>query len=56
VLSLIEDRLARAGHAINQVPWVGRAWALAWLMLPLPMLLHRPFLAGLLWPPIGIPA
>jgi hypothetical protein len=53
LLSLIEDRLARADHAINQVPWVGRAWALAWLVLPL--LFHRPLLAGVLWPLIGIP-
>jgi alginate O-acetyltransferase complex protein AlgI len=39
---------------INSVPWVGRAWTLAWLVLPLPILFHRPFLGGVLWPPIGI--
>jgi hypothetical protein len=37
------------------LPWVGRPWALAWLVLPLPILFHRPFLAGVLWPLIGIP-
>ena len=55
VLSLIEGRLARAGQPIDRVPWVGRAWTLAWLVLPLPILFHRPFLAGVLWPLIGIP-
>src|SRR5207237_10088203 len=55
VLSLLEGRLARAGHPIDRVSWVGRAWTLAWLVLPLPVLFHRPFLAGVLWPLIGIP-
>jgi alginate O-acetyltransferase complex protein AlgI len=56
VLSLIEGRLARAGHPIDRVPGVGRAWTLAWVVLPLPILFHRPFLAGVLWPLIGMPA
>ena len=54
VLSLIEGRLARAGHSIDRVPGVGRAWTLAWLVLPVLILFHRPFLAGVLWPLIGI--
>jgi hypothetical protein len=56
VLSLIEGGLEWARHTIDRLPWVGRPWALAWLVLPLPILFHRPFLAGVLWPPIGIPA
>jgi Membrane bound O-acyl transferase family len=28
VLNLVERRLARAGHSIDRVPWVGRAWTL----------------------------
>jgi hypothetical protein len=55
VLSPIEDRLARAGHAIDRVPWVGRAWALACLVLLLTILFHRQFPAGMLWPLLGIP-
>ena len=26
---------------------------LAWLLVPLPILFHRPFLAGVVWPLIG---
>jgi hypothetical protein len=48
--------LVGAGQAHDRpVAWVGRAWALAWLVLPLPILFHRPFLAGVLWPLLGIP-
>jgi alginate O-acetyltransferase complex protein AlgI len=32
----------------------GRAWTLAWLALPLPMLFHPWFLAGTVWPLLGI--
>jgi alginate O-acetyltransferase complex protein AlgI len=54
VLSMIEGRLARAGHPIDRLPWVGRVWTLVWLVLPLPVLFHPPFIAGVLWPLIGI--
>lgn len=53
-LMLIEGRLARAGRPIDRRPWIGRAWTLGWLMVPLPILFHRPFLAGVVWPLIGI--
>lgn len=33
--------------------WVGRFWTLAWLALPLPLLFHPPFLAGVIWPLLG---
>jgi hypothetical protein len=55
VLRMIEGRLALAGHPIDRVPWVGHVWTLAWLVLPLPALFHRPFLVGVIWPLIGIP-
>ena len=29
---------------------LGRAWTLFWLVAPLPLLFHRPFLAGVAWP------
>jgi hypothetical protein len=35
--------------------WMGRAWTLFWLVAPLPLLFHRPFLAGVVWPLAGIP-
>jgi hypothetical protein len=53
-LMMIEARLAHLGRPIDRVPWLGRAWTLAWLLLPLPILFHRPFLAGVIWPLIGI--
>jgi alginate O-acetyltransferase complex protein AlgI len=31
-------------------PGIGRAWTLAWLLVPLPMLFHRPFLEGIVQP------
>lgn len=53
-LMLIEGRLAMAGRPIDSRPWIGRAWTLGWLLVPLPILFHRPFLAGVVWPLIGI--
>lgn len=51
-LVLVERALARAGRPIGGV--LGRAWTLAALALPLPLLFHRPFLEGIVWPLIGI--
>jgi Membrane bound O-acyl transferase family len=33
--------------------WAGHLWTLAWLALPLPLLFHPPFLAGVVWPLLG---
>ena len=33
--------------------WAGQAWTAAWLIAPLPLLFHRPFLNGVFWPIIG---
>ena len=55
VLLIAEGRLASAGHTIERVASVGRTWTLGWLVLPLPILFHRPFLAGVAWPLIGMP-
>jgi hypothetical protein len=52
---LIEGRLVRAGHMIDRMPWVGWAWTLTWLVVPRPMLFHRPLLVGVIWPLIGMP-
>jgi len=50
----LERRLSDAGHPLKGRG--GRAWALFWLAAPLPLLFHRPFLAGVIWPLVGIPA
>jgi len=51
-LVLVERALARAGRPLNGA--LGRIWTLAALALPLPLLFHRPFLEGIVWPLIGI--
>ena len=48
ILVLIEKALARAGHPLRG--WPGRAWAFFWLVAPLSILFHQPFLAGVIWP------
>jgi alginate O-acetyltransferase complex protein AlgI len=53
-LVLLERRLMERGLPLRG--WVGRAWTILWLTLPLPLLFHGPFLAGIIWPLIGIPA
>ncbi|MFL5342223.1 MAG: wax synthase family protein [Gemmataceae bacterium] len=54
VLVLTETALARHGRPIDNHPILGRVWTLAALALPLPLLFHPPFLAGVVWPLIGI--
>ena len=54
ILMTVEARLAKANRPIDRVPWFGRVWTLAWLLAPLPILFHRPFLAGVVWPLIGL--
>jgi hypothetical protein len=53
LLRLAELGLERAGHSISRHAWIGRAWTLFWLALPLPILFHRPFLATVVWPLLG---
>jgi hypothetical protein len=50
LLVLGEGRRAQAGRA----GWRGRAWTLGWLLVPMPVLFHEPFLAGVVWPLIGV--
>lgn len=49
-LMLAERALERAGRPISRPAWRGRLWTLFWLVAPLPILFHRPFLAGVVWP------
>jgi alginate O-acetyltransferase complex protein AlgI len=50
LLMTIERALAAMRHPIEAIPWLGRAWTIAWLLAPLPILFHPPFLAGIVWP------
>jgi len=49
-----ERGLERAGRPIYRRAWLGRAWTTFWLVAPLPILFHRPFLRGVVWPILGI--
>jgi alginate O-acetyltransferase complex protein AlgI len=51
--TMIERRLKLSGRSLAERPWLGRAWTMAWLVLPLPLLFHPPFLRGCFWPLIG---
>lgn len=53
LLMLAERKLERAGRPVFRRPTFGRAWTLFWLAAPLPILFHRPFLAGVVWPLLG---
>ena len=50
----IERRWERAATPINEVAWRGRLWTISWLVIPLPLLFHEPFLDGCVWPLIGM--
>jgi len=54
-LMLAERGLERAGRPVYRRPALGRAWTTFWLVAPLPILFHRPFLRGVVWPILGIP-
>lgn len=34
----------------RRLGWSGRAWTLGWLLVPLPLLFHGPFLEAVVWP------
>jgi len=53
-LVLAERRLERAGRAVERWGWWAHVWVLGWLALPIPILFHRPFLRGIVWPLIGL--
>lgn len=48
-LVTMEGLLERRGHPVHGNAWLGRAWTLFWLVLPLPLLFHLPFLQGVVW-------
>jgi len=54
VLVLAERRLEREGRPVHSWGAWAHVWVLGWLVLPLPLLFHRPFLRGVVWPLIGL--
>jgi alginate O-acetyltransferase complex protein AlgI len=48
--------LAERWLPLDRHRWFGRAWTIAWLVLPLPILFHAPFLRGVVWPLVGLEA
>jgi hypothetical protein len=53
VLVLVEEALARHGRPMRGV--AGRAWTIFWVLAPLPILFHPPFVRGVLAPLAGLP-
>jgi alginate O-acetyltransferase complex protein AlgI len=53
-LVLLERALMSHGRPLTGR--VGRVWTAFWVLAPLPLLFHRPFLAGVVWPLLGIPS
>ncbi len=51
-LVLLERQRARLRQPVRG--WPGRIWTLTWLALPLPLLFHPSFLAGVVWPLLGL--
>jgi hypothetical protein len=49
----VERRLSKTGRPLSG--WLGRAWSMFWILAPLPLLFHPPFLAGVVWPLVGVP-
>ncbi len=51
---LAERLLKQRGFDLRLHPIIGRVWLISWLVLPLPLLFHRYFLSGVIWPLIGL--
>ncbi|MDC0723462.1 MBOAT family protein [Nannocystis bainbridge] len=44
----------RLRPAFARRPWLAHAWTVGWLVLPMPLLFHPPFLRGVVWPLLGL--
>lgn len=49
-LLLAERQLEARGHPIQRHAVLGRIWTFGWLVVPVPLVFHPPFLAGIVWP------
>ena len=54
VLIFVERGLERAGRPVSGWGGWAHVWVVGWLALPMPILFHRPFLRGIVWPLIGM--
>ncbi|NUQ35866.1 MAG: membrane bound O-acyl transferase family-domain-containing protein, partial [Planctomycetaceae bacterium] len=52
VLVLVERWLEQRGIALSS-SWIGRVWCFAWIVGPLPLLMHEPFIKGVVMPVFG---
>ena len=50
----VERRFERAGRPISGWGRWNRVWVIAWVLGPVFILFHRPFLEGVVWPIIGM--
>jgi hypothetical protein len=51
VLVSVEKSLAKKGNPIRGA--IGTVWTVFWLIVPIPLLFHRPFLEGVILPIVG---
>lgn len=51
---LLENRWTVFRDSIQPHLWRSRIWTFTWIILPLPILFHPPFLRGCVWPLIGL--
>lgn len=51
---LLERHWLLVATVIPAAPLVSRLWTFCWIVIPLPILFHRPFLEGCIWPLVGI--
>lgn len=54
LLTWIERKLKAKKHPVDQYKWIGWIWTSFWLLAPILLLFHLPFLEGVVWPIIGI--
>jgi hypothetical protein len=46
---LITKNIIRAGNTV-----IDKIWLFSWLVIPLPLLFHKPFITGIIWPLAGL--
>ena len=53
---VFETLLRRTPYNVLANPVLGRVWTASWVIVPLPILFHQPFLRGCVWPLLRWPA
>jgi Membrane bound O-acyl transferase family len=54
VLVFVERGFEHAGRPVSSWGRWAHLWVVGWLAVPMPILFHRPFLRGIVWPLIGV--